>query len=85
MRRSKSHPASLSKHSYALTPLESTRLVTARQVKLTLRDKILLKGRFMQVMLWDKVVHKNRLIQVMDWILAEQCLKACGLLLQMPC
>lgn len=44
-----SHPAALEKRRFALSPLQAITLTTRRQMKLVLRDKVLLKGRMLQV------------------------------------
>jgi hypothetical protein len=44
-----SHPAALEKRRYALSPMQAIAVCTRRQVKLVLRDKVLLKGRMLQV------------------------------------
>eukprot|EP00878_Enallax_costatus_P035871 GHUV01040113.1.p1 GENE.GHUV01040113.1~~GHUV01040113.1.p1 ORF type:complete len:214 (+),score=71.06 GHUV01040113.1:149-790(+) len=44
-----SHPAALEKRRYALSPLQAIAVTTKRQMKLVLRDKVLLKGRMMQI------------------------------------
>ena len=44
-----SHPAALEKRRYALSPVQAIAVTTRRQMKLVLRDKVLLKGRMMQV------------------------------------
>lgn len=44
-----SHPAALETCRYALSPLQAIAVTTKRQMKLVLRDKVLLKGRMMQV------------------------------------
>ncbi|KAF6263806.1 ABC-2 type transporter-domain-containing protein [Scenedesmus sp. NREL 46B-D3] len=44
-----SHPAALEKRRYALSPMQAIAVCTRRQVKLVLRDKVLLKGRMLQI------------------------------------
>ncbi len=46
--RAASHPAALERRRYALTPGQAIAIATRRQIKLVLRDKVLLRGRLLQ-------------------------------------
>lgn len=48
-RRNAAHPQALAHHKFALSVMQNVLLVTARHMKLTLRDTILLRGRLGQV------------------------------------
>ena len=42
------HQAALARRSYALTPGQAIAIAKRRQIKLVLRDKVLLRGRLLQ-------------------------------------
>ena len=50
--KDRSHPLALSHVRFAMTAAQSLLEVTKRQLTMTLRDKVLLKGRMIQVCVW---------------------------------
>lgn len=75
----KGHPDALEHRPYALSPLQAIRVVTARQFKLVLRDRVLVRARLGQVGLCTAGARKQHAcVRWLGPVLAADALEVCA-------